>query len=163
MSEKPLAMLEQRRIEARLIKNIYDVLVEHHGADEAKEVIGKAIISAAIKQGARFRAEHEAENGSEPGLLDFAALGHLWEMDGALVRNVHLESDERLEYDIVHCAYADMYRKMGLGHIGHLLSCNRDGTFCVGYNPAMELTRTQTIMNGAPHCDFRYRMKKAKS
>ena len=48
---------------------------------------------------------------------------------------------------------------MGMGHIGHLLSCNRDGHFCVGYNPKMQLTRTQTIMQGADHCDFRYRLK----
>jgi hypothetical protein len=55
-----------------------------------------------------------------------------------------------------------MYRDMGLGEIGHLLSCNRDGDFCIGYNPNMELTRTQTIMKGASHCDFRYRMKKTE-
>jgi len=52
-----------------------------------------------------------------------------------------------------------MYREMGLGHIGHLLSCNRDSSFCIGYNPEMQLTRTQTIMEGAAFCDFRYRMK----
>jgi len=159
MTEKPLAMLEQRRIEARLVKNIYDVLVERHGADEAKEVISLAIINAAVEQGAHFRAQHESEHGGDPGLKDFAALGQLWEMDGALERKVHLESEERLEYDIVHCAYADMYREMGLGEIGHLLSCNRDGTFCTGYNPNMKLTRSQTIMEGADHCDFRYSME----
>jgi hypothetical protein len=49
-----------------------------------------------------------------------------------------------------------MYRAMGLGEIGHLLSCNRDGDFCIGYNPEMKLERTQTIMKGASHCDFRY-------
>ena len=46
---------------------------------------------------------------------------------------------------------------MGLGDIGHLLSCNRDATFCEGYDPRLKLTRTQTIMQGASHCDFRYR------
>jgi hypothetical protein len=45
---------------------------------------------------------------------------------------------------------------MGLGEIGHLLSCQRDGTFCQGYDERLELTRTQTIMQGASHCDFRY-------
>jgi hypothetical protein len=27
----------------------------------------------------------------------------------------------------------------------------------VGYDPKLKLTRTQTIMGGASHCDFRYR------
>jgi len=38
------------------------------------------------------------------------------------------------------------------------LSCSRDGAFCVGYNPAIAFERTQTIMEGASHCDFRYRL-----
>ena len=45
---------------------------------------------------------------------------------------------------------------MGLGHIGHLLSCNRDAAFCTGYDPRITMERTQTIMEGAEHCDFRY-------
>ena len=40
---------------------------------------------------------------------------------------------------------------------GHLLSCNRDGTFCTGFNPRIKLHRTQTIMSGATHYNFRYR------
>ena len=51
---------------------------------------------------------------------------------------------------------AEMYRAMGLGEIGHLLSCQRDGTFCEGYDPRIKLQRTQTIMQGASHCDFDY-------
>ena len=46
---------------------------------------------------------------------------------------------------------------MGLGEIGHLLSCERDGAFCEGFDPKIKLTRTQTIMGGAKVCDFRYR------
>jgi hypothetical protein len=50
-----------------------------------------------------------------------------------------------------------MYKAMGLGEIGHLLSCQRDGTFCEGYDPKLKLTRTRTIMQGASRCDFAYR------
>ena len=160
----PLAMLEKRRIEAAMIKNVYDVLVERHGKKEAEEVISQSVIQSAIEQGKEFRKKHIQErHGSEPDLKDFAALSSLWEMGGALERNVLVSTPDRLEYDMVRCGYADMYKEMGLGDIGHLLSCNRDGTFCLGYNPDMELTRTQTIMEGASHCDFRYRMKKGES
>jgi hypothetical protein len=53
-----------------------------------------------------------------------------------------------------------MYRDMGLGEIGHLLSCQRDGTFCEGYDSHLKLTRTQTIMQGADQCDFTYTYEK---
>ena len=48
---------------------------------------------------------------------------------------------------------------MGLGEIGHLLSCQRDGTFCEGYDKRLTLKRTQTIMQGASHCDFDYTLR----
>ena len=45
---------------------------------------------------------------------------------------------------------------MGLAELGAVLSCNHDGSFCEGYDAKLKLTRTQTIMGGASHCDFRY-------
>ena len=37
-----------------------------------------------------------------------------------------------------------------------MLSCNRDFALIEGFNPTVKLERTQTIMEGATHCDFRY-------
>ena len=69
-------------------------------------------------------------------------------------------SDTQLSFNVTRCRYAEMYKQMGLGDIGDLLSGQRDGTFCEGYDPKLKLTRTQTIMKGASHCDFRYRYDK---
>lgn len=153
----PMPMLEKRRIEAEIIKEIYDVLVEKTGKELAQEVIGEAVRKSAIAQGREFRDTLD----HTPDLQDFARLSDLWEMGGALKKEMLHESADRLEYNMTHCAYARMYREMGLAEIGHLLSCNRDGSFCIGYNPDMKLTRTQTIMEGASHCDFRYRLEKS--
>jgi hypothetical protein len=51
---------------------------------------------------------------------------------------------------------------MGLGEIGHLLSCHRDEPFIQGYVLEVELCRTQTLMEGASHRDSRYRLKAGK-
>ncbi len=69
------------------------------------------------------------------------------------------ESAGRFDFNVRRCRYSEMYREMGLAEIGDLLSCGRDGAFCTGYNPAIKLTRTQTIMAGASHCDFRYEIE----
>ena len=53
-----------------------------------------------------------------------------------------------------------MYRELGLEELGYTLSCNRDGSLLAGFAPDVEFTRTQTIMQGASHCDFRYRKRK---
>jgi hypothetical protein len=44
--------------------------------------------------------------------------------------------------------------------MGALLSCNRDASLVEGFNPDVQLTRTQTIMGGATHCDFRFEVRK---
>jgi len=41
--------------------------------------------------------------------------------------------------------------------MGPVLSCIRDFSFITGFNPQIELNRTQTIMEGAKYCDFRFK------
>ena len=69
-------------------------------------------------------------------------------------------SETTFNFDVTRCKYAETYARMGLGHIGHLMSCNRDGTFCEGYDPNIKLDRRHTIMGGAPRCTFRYSYRK---
>jgi len=52
-----------------------------------------------------------------------------------------------------------MYHRLGLADLGPVLSCSRDGRMIEGFNPGIAFTRTQTIMEGATHCDFRYRVQ----
>lgn len=150
-----MPILERRRIEAMVLKHVYEVISERSGEEEARAVIGQAVSKAAIDHGRGFAEEL----GRAPDFEDFLAIMPNWTKEDALEIEVVAADKEKLEFNVTRCRYSEMYKEMGLGHIGHLLSCNRDGDFCIGYNPDMELTRTQTIMKGASHCDFRYRMK----
>ena len=149
-----LGILARRKIEAEIIKPIYDILVREIGKARAQAVIGEAIENAAIEAGKAFAREEP--NGAD--IRSFVALQYLWEKDNALEVTV-LDAD----YNVNRCRYAEMYHEMGLGEIGHLLSCARDDKFIVGYAPDVELTRTTTIMEGGKCCDFRYRVQKDKS
>lgn len=149
---EPLPILEQRRIEARVIKPIYDEMVARLGVETAQAILGAAIEKAAIAQGRSFA---EA-SGGRLGIDGFADIQRHWTANGALEIDEVSRSADRLDFNVTRCRYSEMYREMGLGDIGHLLSCNRDGTFCQGFDPRISLERTQTIMSGASHCDFRY-------
>lgn len=147
-----LPIITRRRIEAAILANVHRTIEARHGEAEADAVIGEAVSASAIEQG----ADYARALGRTPDLADFAAILPNWTAEDALeIETLHAGPD-RLDFNVTRCRYAEMYREMGLGRIGHLLSCNRDGDFCIGYNPAMRLTRTQTIMQGADHCDFRY-------
>ncbi len=152
MTKPALSIIERRRIEAELIKEFYATLVERYGKDEAQAVIAASIRRSAIAHAAQFAAA--APEGTS--LQSFVDIQSHWTAENALEIEVVERGESTYAFNVVRCRYAEMYKAMGLGEIGHLLSCNRDGAFCEGYDPNLKLTRTQTIMRGASHCDFRY-------
>ena len=148
-----MGILERRRIEAEILKPVYEEMVARFGEAAAQEALDAAITKAALTVAGNFAKADP--NGTS--LKSFADLMPLWQKDDALRMEVQRQDDTHYDFNVTRCRYAEMYREMGLGHIGHLLSCNRDGAFCQGYDPKLKMTRTQTIMQGASHCDFRYR------
>ena len=154
-SADEIGILARRKIEAAVIAPIYDEMRKALGEAKAREILGAAIRRAAVAAGAEM-AEH-APAGAD--LESFKSIQHLWTKDNALEIEVLADEPGVLDFNVKRCRYAETYGAMGLGGIGDLLSCSRDGAFCEGYDPRIELTRTQTIMGGASHCDFRYRVR----
>ena len=151
MEDLPIITL--RRLEANVIKPIYEEMVSQLGREKARDILGKAIRKDAIRHGQTL-----AEDGGANDLTGFAALLPNWQKQDALEIEVLAESASRFDFNVRRCRYSEMYHEMGLAEIGDLLSCGRDGAFCTGYNPDIRFERTQTMMAGASHCDFRYRM-----
>ena len=151
-----LAMLERRRIEAAILKHVYDTLKANHGVEVAKRPIADAVRKSAMEQAGQMAAAVGARPPCRPSsTVRSRGLGAArWSIE------VKEPSDTRYRFNVTRCKYAEMYRDMGLGEIGHLLSCQRDGTFCEGYDKRLKLKRTQTIMQGASHCDFDYTFEK---
>ena len=145
--------LTKRTLQAQVIGPIFAEMVEQIGEQQATAILDAAIRKAAIAEG-RYFAE---KAGGQTSMADFIRLNENWSSDGALEMKVLEASDTVWDFDITRCKYAETYKEMGLGKIGHLLSCNRDGTFCQGYDANISLERKQTIMQGAPCCTFRYR------
>ncbi len=152
MSEIPT--LTKRKLQAQVIGPIYAEMVAQVGEEKASAILDIAIRKAAIAEGKEFAKKAP---GGVTSMADFIKLYELWTADGALEVNVLEANDTTFNFDVTRCKYAETYKEMGLGKIGHLLSCNRDGTFCEGYDPKIKLDRAQTIMQGASCCTFRYR------
>jgi hypothetical protein len=147
-----ISLLEKRRLEGEIIKPIFTVLTDRCGLAAAKEIIAQAIKNAALESGRQQAAVLGGGN-----LANLIALQPMWQKGGALKVQVLAETDCIFDYNVTYCAYAEMYKNMGLGDLGFILSCNRDEAFILGFAPDIKLTRTQTIMEGAAFCDFRYK------
>jgi hypothetical protein len=155
VTQGELGILARRKIEAGIIAPIYREMCAQLGEDKAQSILDRAIREAAI--GAAQSFAERTPGGTS--LRSFQDLQHLWAQDDALTIDVLKATDTEFHYNVRRCRYAETYREMGLGPIGHFLSCNRDAAFCIGYDPRIKLERTQTLMQGANHCDFRYRLE----
>lgn len=147
-----IGILRKRKIEAGVIAPIYAELAAQLGETRAQTIIDKAIRKAATESAREFASKTEGGT----SLRTFQDLQALWTQDDALEIDVLKATDTEFDYNVIRCRYAETYQSMGLGHIGHLLSCNRDAVFCQGYDSRISMRRTQTLMGGASHCDFRY-------
>ncbi len=136
-----------------MIRHLYEALTPRIGKSEAQAVIREAVRASALAQAKGFAAAEP----DGPTLESFIAIQQHWTAEDALTIEVTRQDAEHYEFNVTRCRYAEMYRDMGLGEIGHLLSCNRDGAFSEGYDEKLKFSRSQTLMQGASHCDFRYR------
>ncbi len=147
-----VGVLKRREIEARIVAPLLERLAERFG-DEVYDVAGQVIVDVAREQGAAL-ADHVGDD----TLPAFARGLGAWSADGALESEVRALTDQVFAFDVTRCRYAEMYRALGLEDLGATLSCNRDGSLIDGFNPNVRFTRTQTIMSGADHCDFRFEL-----
>jgi hypothetical protein len=67
------------------------------------------------------------------------------------------QSEDAFAFDVTRCRYAEFYRELGEPELSFLLVCSADFDTAEGFGGDIALTRTQTIMQRASHCDFRYR------
>jgi hypothetical protein len=74
--------------------------------------------------------------------------------------SVRAQSQDTYEIDVTRCGYAQFFKELGEPGLGFLLVCGLDFPFAEGFGPDIKLARTQTIMQGASHCDFRYRRQR---
>ncbi len=153
VENRKLPLLEQREIEARIVGPLVRAFEREIGEERTLAIVAEVISRLARESGADL-----ARLLGEQTLEVFAQSLDRWRENGALELDLLEQSPTRLSFNVTRCRYAEMYRALGLADLGASLSCCRDYTLAQGFNPAIELTRTQTIMQGAPFCDFRFHL-----
>jgi hypothetical protein len=147
-----ISHLRLRGIQAPIAVCLIQEFANSVGFDKAIKIATSAIQSDAMVAG-KAMAEKLGSN----TLKDMARLvREVWSKDVAMTVEFFEETDRNLSFNVTRCAYAELYQNMGILEFGFCLSCCRDEAFIQGFNPQIRLLRTQTIMQGAPICDFRY-------
>lgn len=120
---------------------------------DLQEMLGEDVVNAALAE--RLTRNLDAVDSSKTADFGRMAEGaEFFAAGGALDYEVIASDSDHFDMDVHHCRYAEMMDELGGRDFGHLLVCG--GDFAAAKRIGMTLTRTQTRMQGAGHCDFRY-------
>lgn len=151
MNHAPITLLQQREIEAKIVGPIFKAFAKEIGVERAKEVL-----TGVIRDLAKNAGSNTAQSCGGNDLQQLGSAIENWRAGEALTLDILRRDNEALEFNVTRCKFAEMYRRLGMDELGPILSCGRDAAMIEGFNPEIDFQRTQTLMEGAEHCDFRY-------
>jgi hypothetical protein len=154
-----LTLLERRKVEAGVLVPLIRAFQAEFGEERVNALVAKTIRGIAAAQGAAVRERTNIETIGD--LKQRMRAGPISE--GSLIVDVVEDDDARFGFNVNRCKFVEMYQEMGAGDLGFLLSCNRDFASFEAMAPDLEFARTQTRMEGAPFCDFRYHVRETKA
>ena len=153
-----IPLIEQVKIQAQVLVPLVKALQAELGEERANAIVRKALGDLYRKYGEKWWRTQGARNLGEK----VASAFEMFAAGDALEYEVVKKATDAFELNVTECRYAKFYNKIGVPELGFLLTCSADFDFfhAEGFGADAQLTRTQTIMQGASHCDFRYALKK---
>jgi hypothetical protein len=152
-----VSIIEQAKIQAQVLVPLVKALQAELGEARANNIVRKALGDIYRRHGEAFWQAKDEKNLGNIMASAFATYAR----GDALDYRVIEQSEDAFEIDVRGCRYAEFYKELGEPELGFLLVCSADFDTADGFSPDIQLTRTQTIMQGASHCDFRYKRSTA--
>jgi len=150
MAESTLTHLERRKIEGGVLIPIVQAFQRAIGKERANAIARDVIVELARKDGEKWAQQFGDD------LSAMRKVSGVWAGGGSLEIKTLDATDAKLDFDVTRCRYAEFYKELGLPELGFLFHCNRDFAMVEGFSANLKLERTQTVMQGATHCDFRF-------
>jgi hypothetical protein len=151
-----IPVIERAKIQAQVLVPLVKALQAELGEDRANLLVRRAPGDVYLRLGGQWWRSKQSRHVGENMTLAFASFAK----GDALDYSVRAQSEDTFEVDVTGCRYAQFYKELGEPELGFLLVCSSDFPFAEGLGSNIKLMRTQTIMQGASHCDFRYKRHK---
>ena len=151
-----IPLIEYVKIQAQVLVPLVKALQAELGEERANAIVRKSLGELYRKFGEQWWQKQGARNMGEKMAAAFGTFAAGDALDYEVVK----KDAEAFEVNVTGCRYAEFYKAMGAPELGFLLVCNSDFAMAEGYGAGVQLKRTQTIMQGADHCDFRYALKR---
>ena len=149
-------VIERAKIQAQILVPLIKALQAELSKERANALVRRVLGDVYRRLGEQWWRAKQSRHVAENMTLAFASFAK----GDALDYSVCGQSEDTFEVDVTGCRYAEFYKELGEPELGFLLVCSSDAPFAEGFGSKIKLTRTQTIMQGASHCNFRYKRQK---
>ena len=150
-----IPIIEQVKIQAQVLIPLVRALQAKVGEEPANAIVREALGDLYRKYGEKWWRTQGALGPGEK----MASAFERFAAGDALDYEVVKEAPDAFELNVTGCRYADFFNEIGAPELGFLLICSADFPMAEGFGADVQLTRTQTIMQGASHCDLRYTLR----
>jgi predicted ArsR family transcriptional regulator len=150
-TRRDIPLIDRVRIQAEVLVPLMHAMSAELGEMRANEILRQTLSPMFREVGRRYyeSANHSAEEAMQAYSAESAA-------GDAIAYDMRFSGDVT-EADITSCQYAKFFHELGEPELGFLFVCSSDfGVF--DEIAGVEMKRTQTIMQGASHCDFRFKL-----
>jgi len=151
-----ISLLDKTRIQAQVLVPVMRALRAELGSEKAN-----ALVKGALRDWSKqlFANIGNGVEGS-PRRKWAAMQGALTDItEKEVTFDMHRRDKEALEFDITTCRFAEFFRSLGEPELGALLVCATDVDIADAAGGDVSFSRSQTIMQGAPCCTFRYKFE----
>ena len=153
-----IPLIEQVKIQAQVLVPLVKAFQAELGEERANAIVRKALGDLYRKYGEKWWRTQGAGSLGEK----IASAFEMFAAGDALEYEVVKKAPDAFEVNVTECRYAKFYNQIGAPELGFLLTCSADFSHAEGFGANVQLTRTQTIMQGASHCDFRYALQQSE-
>ncbi len=150
-----IPLIDQIKIQAQVLVPLVKALQAELGEERANSIVRKALGDLYRQYGKKWWRTQSGSSFAEKMASSFERFAESDALDYQVIK----QSPDAFDVNVTGCRYAQFFNKIGAPELGFLLVCTADFTMAEGFGAGVQLARTQTIMQGASHCDFRYRLK----
>ena len=149
-----ISLLEKTRIQAQVLVPVMKAMRAEMGREKADALVKGALREWSKQLFADIGDSIEGSPGRKFAKMN-TALAEITERE--VTFEMHRDDRQAREFDVTSCRFAEFFRALGDPELGALLICHVDADIADAGGGDVSFQRTQTLMQGAPYCNFRYR------
>jgi hypothetical protein len=151
-----ISMLDKTRIQAQVLVPVMQALRAELGREKADALVRGALRDWSKQLFAEIGKGIEGSPRRKFAAMN-TALADVTERE--VTFEMHRRDKQALEFDVTSCRFAEFFRALGEPELGALLVCQTDVDIAEAGGSEVSFSRTQTLMQGASCCNFRYKFE----